>query len=71
MLSPMPSYETAPLGKPVVCKWFNDESCPHQQDHTDTTGLTTFHHIYMYCFKQLKRNNNHTEVCNNKKKASD
>ena len=71
-LSPKPTQQTAPFGKRVVCKWYNEGSCPHQQDHMDTTGLTTFHHICMYCFKQLKRNNTHTEAeCNNKRKATD
>ena len=71
-LSPKPTQQPLPRGKRIVCKWYNEGSCPHQQDHTDTTGLTTFRHICMYCFKQLKRNNVHTEIeCNNKRKATD
>ena len=70
-LSPKPTQQPLPGGKRIVCKWYNEGSCPHQQDHTDATGLTTFRHICMYCFKQLKRNNMHTEIeCNNKRKAT-
>ena len=71
-LSPKPTQQPPPMGKRVVCKWYNEGSCPHQQDRTDTTGLTTFRHICMYCFRQLKWNNVHTEIeCNNKRKATD
>ena len=56
--------------KRIVCKWFNEGSCPHSSDHVDSTGVTTFRHVCMFCFKQLKRNNNHTELeCSNKKKG--
>ena len=71
-LSPKPVQQTSPMGKCVVCKWYNEGSCPHQQDHTDTVGLTKLGHICMYCFRQLKHNNPHTEAeCNNKRKATD
>ena len=53
--------QTRASNKRVVCKWYNEGSCPHPQDHLDSSGLTTFRHICMYCFKNLKRNNNHTE----------
>ena len=54
--------------KKVVCKWFNEGTCPHQQDHMDSTGTTQFRHICMFC-KFLKRSNVHTESdCFNKKK---
>ena len=53
----------------IVCKWFNEGSCPHTGDHTDVAGGTTFRHICMFCYRNLKRNNVHTELdCNNKKK---
>ena len=53
----------------IVCKWFNEGSCPYSGDHMDATGVTTFRHICMFCYRNLKRNNVHTEIdCNNKKK---
>ena len=53
----------------IVCKWFNEGSCPHSGNHMDATGVTTFRHICMFCYRNLKRNNAHTEIdCNNKKK---
>ena len=53
----------------IVCKWFNAGSCPHSGDHMDATGVTTFRHICMFCYRNLKRNNAHTEIdCKNKKK---
>ena len=56
--------------KKIVCRWYNEGTCPHTQDHSDATGTTSFQHICMYCFKQLKRNNSHTELeCNNNKKS--
>ena len=71
-LFPKPTQQPPPMGKRVVCKWYNEGSCPHQQDHTDTNGLMTFRHICMYCFGQPKRNNVDTEIeCNNKRKATD
>ena len=71
-LSPKPTQQPPPMGKRVVCKWYNEGSCPHQQDHTEPTGVTTFRYICMYCFRQLKWNNLHTEIeCNNKRKAMD
>ena len=57
--------------KKVVCRWYIDGSCPHSQDHTDTTGLTLFKHVCAYCFKFLKRSNGHVESeCFNKKKVN-
>ena len=58
--------------KKVICKWFNEGTCPHVQDHLDTTGTTLFRHICLYCFKFLNRNNVHveSECLNNKKAAS-
>ena len=56
--------------KKIVCRWYNEGSCPHSQEHLDSTGTTLFRHICMYCHKYLKRNNNHTEAdCFNKKKV--
>ena len=53
----------------IVCKWFNEDSCPHSRDHMDAAGVTMFRHICMYCYRNLKRNNAHSELdCNNKKK---
>ena len=63
------SPQIATNAKKVVCKWFNEGTCPHNQDHTDSTGTTQFRHICMFCFKFLKRSNGHTETdCLNKKK---
>ena len=63
------SPQVATTVKKVVCKWFNEGTCPHQQDHMDSTGTTQFRHICMFCFKFLKRSNIHTESdCLNKKK---
>ena len=65
------SSQVATTVKKVVCKWFNEGTCPHQQDHMDSTGTTQFRHICMFCFKFLKRSNAHTESdCFNKKKPS-
>ena len=56
--------------KKIVCKWYNENSCPHTQDHLDTTGTTMFKHVCMFCFKTLKRNNAHREAeCFNKNKT--
>ena len=57
--------------KKIACKWFNEGRCPHSSDHLDTTGSTLFHHMCLYCFKTLKRNNAHVESnCFNMKKSS-
>ena len=71
-MSPKHVPQTQPSGnmKRIVCKWYNEGSCPHSADHLDNTGATMFRHVCMYCFCQLKRNNNHPETdCNNKKKS--
>ena len=69
-MSPKPA-NVASNSKKVVCKWFNEGTCPHAQDHLDTTGTTLFRHVCLYCFKFLKRNNVHVESeCLNKKKAT-
>ena len=63
------SPQVATTVKKVICKWFNDGTCPHNQDHMDSTGTTQFRHLCMSCFKLLKRSNAHTETdCLNKKK---
>ena len=63
------SSKAATNVKKVVCKRFNEGTCPHQQDHMDSTGTTQFRHICMFCFKFLKRSNIHTESdCLNEKK---
>ena len=65
-----PQTQTSGNMKRIVCKWYNEGSCPHSADHLDSTGVTMFQHVCMYCFRQLKRNNNHPETdCNNKKKG--
>ena len=71
-MSPKPSNTQPSSGiRKVVCRWYNDGSCPHYQDHTDTTGLTLFKHVCAYCFKFLKRSNGHVESeCFNKKKTN-
>ena len=48
--------------KKIVCCWYNEASCPHSQEHLDSTGTTLFRHICMYCHKYLKHNNNHIEA---------
>ena len=70
-MSPKPSGNQPSSGtRKMVCRWYNEGSCPHSQDHTDTTGLTLFKHVCAYCFKFLKRSNGHVESeCFNKKKA--
>ena len=69
-LSPRPAQNNQlPSLKRVVCCWFNEGTCPHSQDHNDSSGATTFRHICSYCFKMLKRNNSHPESeCLNKRK---
>ena len=68
------AQSTQPLTtmKRIMCRWYNEGTCPHTQDHVDATGTTSFRHICMHCFKHLRRNNNHTEQeCLNKKKTVD
>ena len=48
--------------KKIVCHWYNEGTCPHTQEHMDSTGTTLFCHICMYCHKDLKRSNNHVET---------
>ena len=42
------SHKTGPQAaqsgnmKHIVCKWYNEGSCPHSSDHLDSTGATTF-----------------------------
>ena len=56
--------------KRVVYKWFSEGTCPHTQDHADSSGTTFFRHVCLYCFKNLKHNNNHTQSeCFNKTKG--
>ena len=71
-MSPRPpnSPQIAGGTKKIVCKWYNENSCPHNQDHYDTTGTTLFKHVCMHCFKNLKRNNAHRESdCLNKNRV--
>ena len=70
-MSPRPGTPAQNSGssKRIVCKWLNEGSCPHSNDHRDAAGVTMFRHIYMYYFRNLKRNNAHNELdCNNKNK---
>ena len=72
-MSPKSSTVAQPtLGvRKVVCYWYNDLSCPHSQDHMDSTGMTLFKHVCGYCFKFLERSNGHMESdCFNKKKVN-
>ena len=34
------SVNQLPTSKRVVCKWFNEGTCPHTQDHADSSGTT-------------------------------
>ena len=53
--------------KRIVCHCYNEGTCPHT---LDATGTTRVRHIFMQCFKHLRRNNNHTDQeCLNKKKS--
>ena len=62
------SPQTGGGPKKIVCRWYNEGSCPHSQEHLDCTGTTLFRHICMYCHKYLKRSNSHVEAdCFNKK----
>ena len=71
-MSPCPSRITPGNEsiKKIACKWYNEGTCPHSADQLDTTGTTLFKHVYLYCFKSLKRSNAHVEGdCLNKKKS--
>ena len=56
-MSPKPSGSPQVVGgvKKIACKWYNENSCPHGQDHMDTSGTTLFKHVCMYCYKILKK----------------
>ena len=72
-MSPRTS-QTQPAAAPkrIVCRWYNEGTCPHTQDHGDTSGATLFRHVCMFCYKTLKRNNGHPESeCMNKKKQGE
>ena len=61
-----------PNTKHVVCRWFNEGTCPHLQDHNDSSETTTFRQICSHCFRVLKCNNGHPGTdCLNKKKSSE
>ena len=72
-MSPRTSQtQPAVAPKRIVCRWYNEGTCPHTQDHGDTSGATLFRHVCMFCYKTLKRNNGHPEIeCMNKKKQSE
>ena len=62
-LSPKPlQINHLPTPKHIVCKWFDEGTCPHVQDYTDSSGTSTFRHVCLYCFKAVKRNNNYMEA---------
>ena len=72
MMSPRNTGSPQVTGGPkkIVCRWYNEGSCPHAQEHMDSTGTALFCHICMYCHKYLKRSNNRVEAdCFNKKKV--
>ena len=72
-MSPKSSTVAQPTSgvRKAVCRRYNDGSCPHSQDHMDSTGMTLFKHVCAYCFKFLKRNNGHVESdCFNKRKVN-
>ena len=43
-MSPKTGPQAAQSGnmKHIVCKWYNEGSCPHSSDHLDSTGVTAF-----------------------------
>ena len=63
-MSPRPSTPTPGNGslKKIVCKWYNEGTCPHSGDHLDSSGTMVFCHVCLYCYRTLKRHNVHVEV---------
>ena len=55
-MSPRPGTPAQSGGssKRIVCKWYNEGSCPHSNDHIDSAGVTLFRHICMYCYRTRK-----------------